>query len=322
VIGSLCDRSNAHALEQGLGVCVEPSMINTVNSEQEISDVLTQISPSRPYLAIPPKTFIKPLIFTQPKVLLIGIGNGQKRAKLTPLEDGPAISVENGANVTIQGLIIQNAKGIDGDGLYCQGTASHQNAITLIESTIVDSNGYGIRSLFCDVTLRRNILQYNRSGGAKLNDGVFAIDNNLVTHNGTLGISDTGGFSIYASAEGETAIFNNTVAYNTAHGQRAAGFICAGGERIYNTIVWDNIGSGQHLNCYFFYSDIQNGAYGIGNTSIAPQFLDETMRNFHLHPESKLIDKGIVLPKFSSIDLAGAPRIKGSSVDMGAYEVQ
>jgi len=63
----------------------------------------------------------------------------------------------------------------------------------------------------------------------------------------------------------------------------------------------------------------------LGNNLLAvdPLFIDVTNNNYQLSDGSPCIDKGFnditELPEF---DLAGNPRIVGSSIDIGAYEFQ
>lgn len=100
---------------------------------------------------------------------------------------------------------------------------------------------------------------------------------------------------------------------------------------IYNNIIWDN--SGFFLNenpllfCKWYYTafnDVNFDHPGLGNINADPLFTG--WDDFSLTSGSPCINagtldlpNGIELPEF---DLAGNPRIYGSTVDMGAYEWQ
>jgi hypothetical protein len=59
---------------------------------------------------------------------------------------------------------------------------------------------------------------------------------------------------------------------------------------------------------------------GAGNQTIAPSFVDSAAGDFHQAPASVTVDGGLTDPANGTVDLDGAPRTVGSSVDIGAYE--
>lgn len=61
---------------------------------------------------------------------------------------------------------------------------------------------------------------------------------------------------------------------------------------------------------------------GSGNITNNPLFVDLETRNLHLQPLSPCIDAGANSFVTETVDLNGNPRIRGSAVDMGAYEFQ
>jgi hypothetical protein len=61
---------------------------------------------------------------------------------------------------------------------------------------------------------------------------------------------------------------------------------------------------------------------GVGNISNEPVFSDFANGDFHLYPSSPCINAGNNAFVSGSLDLDGAPRIVGGTVDMGAFEVQ
>ncbi len=52
-----------------------------------------------------------------------------------------------------------------------------------------------------------------------------------------------------------------------------------------------------------------------------PEFLDPSAGDYRLAPSSPAVDAGAITPSSGEADAAGAPRLQGASVDLGAYEV-
>ncbi len=70
-------------------------------------------------------------------------------------------------------------------------------------------------------------------------------------------------------------------------------------------------------------SNVSGGYAGTGNINLDPDFVDAPNGNFRLNATSPSLDTGnnAFVPASSLLDLAGASRIAGSAVDMGAYEL-
>ena len=154
------------------------------------------------------------------------------------------------------------------------------------------------------------------SGGALwLKGETLTVVNNVVFRNGLLGTSNLGGFDLSPTS---LTFYHNTVAENWAATGKAAGVICSGGENLVNSILWGNVGAGQHLGCTFTNSDIAGGGPGTGNINIEPDFTAE----FSLNPGSPCIDKGAPTTGITVIDILGESRSQGAAPDMGAYEVE
>jgi hypothetical protein len=87
-----------------------------------------------------------------------------------------------------------------------------------------------------------------------------------------------------------------------------------------NNIVKANLGgSVETQGCTFAYSNVAGGTDT--NIDVPPDFVDTSTKNFSLKTTSQCIDKGTANPH-SDIDITGGPRLKGSAVDLGAFEVQ
>jgi len=61
---------------------------------------------------------------------------------------------------------------------------------------------------------------------------------------------------------------------------------------------------------------------GVGNITNDPALLDLASGDFHLRPNSPCINSGKNSYVIGSTDFAGNPRIRGGTVDIGAYEFQ
>lgn len=315
VSASACDRSGAHADPKGLGQCVDTGKIVLVGAGQEINDALAKVTASKPYVVIPPKTYTMKLSIGNVTAHLIGKGNAGNPVKLKPSVTGPAVSITDAATVSLQGLTLDAATG---HGVQCS-VVSAVSTLDIVESHVTNSTGIGVATAGCDITIRRSTLQGNDGGGAKLAGGAITLVNNLVTDNGKLNASPIGGLEL--TPKGTPKLHNNTIANNLAQSTKAPGAICLSPATFHSSILWGNIGQGQHVGCSFQYSDVKDGATGTTNLKVPPQFFDETKGNFSLKTSSPLIDNGGSSTN-SSVDLANSPRLKGSAVDMGAYEVK
>ena len=172
---SACDRSAAHTA--GTGACVPLAQADTVASGQEIATVVG--ATTKPVVIVPPGTYKQKIVVSK-TIKIIGKGSATSPSKLDPDTDGAAITIQTNGKLTVQGLTIQGATGTGGDGLYCQGSSTTKATLVAVENTIADNKGHGVLGSFCDVTLRRNVIQSNQAGGAKLADGAFVVVNNVV----------------------------------------------------------------------------------------------------------------------------------------------
>jgi parallel beta-helix repeat protein len=96
---------------------------------------------------------------------------------------------------------------------------------------------------------------------------------------------------------------------------------------VVNSIVWGNGGEGIVWGIVgegferpeISYSSIEGGWEGEGNVAVDPLFVHPPY-DFHLRPESPLIDAGRSGAIAALLDLDGRSRICGPAVDLGAYE--
>ncbi len=90
-----------------------------------------------------------------------------------------------------------------------------------------------------------------------------------------------------------------------------------------NCIVYYNTNGGDYGNCTLNYCcTAQPPDNGIGNITNEPAFVDLAGGDFHLQPNSPCINAGNNSFVILTNDLDGNPRIRGGTVDIGAYEYQ
>jgi len=309
---SACDRSAAHTA--GTGACVPLAQADTVASGQEIATVVG--ATTKPVVIVPPGTYKQKIVVSK-TIKIIGKGSATSPSKLDPDTDGAAITIQTNGKLTVQGLTIQGATGTGGDGLRCAGPTTKATLVA-VENTIADNKGHGVLGSFCDVTLRRNVIQSNQAGGADLSKGAFVVVNNVVAQNGKVdpGGSSVGGLNLNS---GTTVTFsNNSVGSNSASTGTASGVNCSStAYTLYNSIIWGNSGS-VYTTCTANHSDVEGIATGSGNINVNPNFtttfIPQATQCFNSGTNSA--------PGLGVLDVTNGPRIKSAVVDMGAYEVQ
>jgi hypothetical protein len=235
-------------------------------------------------------------------------------------------------------------QGYIGGGLYIgKGTKVIGNWIL---GNSLEGAGGGIGSLTSsDAVISNNIIRGNstaqnitegRGGGICLEgDSGTLISQNLIAGNTASGGSGISISSGTPSTRG-TSILNNTIlagaptdqfgftVYLQVYGPPAhmLNNIVVGRPGGYG-IVCDTAGHLMDIKNNDGYASGGTGiscAGGVANISADPLFVSGS--NFELQAGSPVIDSGLDIPGLPSLDLAGNPRLVGSSVDMGAYEYQ
>ena len=191
---------------------------------------------------------------------------------------------------------------------------------------------------------RGNTLEHDNTGAAA---GLYAVSEGSITIRGNLFVDNdadstanpaAGAVSMGCYSFTQSANFNNnTVTGNTADMGAAADI---GGVRVFgvpnctwtlaNNILWGNDGLDLAIDVTSVTlrdNDIQNRggsqspASSVGNVNVDPRFVSATQQR--LQRSSPLVDAGINGPvgglPGSSFD--GGPRVVGSIVDIGAYEL-
>jgi hypothetical protein len=142
------------------------------------------------------------------------------------------------------------------------------------------------------------------------------ISNSLFVNNTA---RDRGGVLI-ATQDGTVSLVHCTLVDNhagrfdvaaTPHGAGAVTFT--------NSILWDNGASPLDQGVEVRYSNVQGGAPGSTNLDADPRFVDPSVGDYRLLPDSPSIDAGVAEGEASD-DLDGQARPQGRTVDLGAYE--
>lgn len=116
----------------------------------------------------------------------------------------------------------------------------------------------------------------------------------------------------------------------TFSGNKATNYAAVYGGNIKNSILWNNSpasSAATRTNCI-----VEDGAPGVGNINLSPQFIapvspasaPTTLGDYRVQPCSPAINAGnnSFVPADVNNDLDSLARIKYTTVDMGAYEVQ
>lgn len=229
----------------------------------------------------------------------------------------------------------------DGISIDCEGSASASGAVSDNAITITEQVGIHVASP--DGELSADVIG-NRIAGAgstgmesgisvfraAAGTSIARILGNLMTH----AAASAGAEGILVNAAGGTISFeiaSNTVAdseFDIEVSGRQGG-IAVGS--VANNIITGGIVVGLHIdspgvvsnqNNLFFgnQADVQGGSAGAGSLFEDPHYAG--IDDYHLEPGSKAIDAGddAAVPADLTTDLDGNPRIRGSHVDVGAYE--
>ena len=255
--------------------------------------------------------------------------------------DGGGMINRYASNPHITNTTIRENRADKGGGIYNQNQSA-----PIIKSTTIMNNtaGYGggiynysSGNAFCqNVVIYKNTATTGGGGGVVNHDSNPTFLNVVIAENtGKLG---GGGMTNTVSSP---TLVNVTVGRNTSGTKDTYG----GGirnsnssrPRIYNSIVWGNIGYPQvynelnsHVSCY--HSLVETETTGDSNNingSIDPLFVGDIGYDFdyYLMENSPCIDKGNNAYYTENggnletdVDLKGDPRLSGASIDMGAYE--
>lgn len=246
---------------------------------------------------------------------------------ITGASGPPAVHCD-GASPTIRGNVIRQNIGFTagGGGIRCENAANAH----ILDNDIVDNGswpaegqGAGIWAMGCTLTIRGNRILRNNAFGDPIGEGagiwlfacVATIEDNLIAGNTArdYGGNFGGGLLLYgcmATLDGNTIADNRADSGSFAQGS-GGGLFVNGPSLVWisNTIFWNNrasLGRAIHVaggTVGVIWSDVELGldgtftgsgslAWGDGNRSVAPLFVDQAGGDYHLLPGSPLVDAG------------------------------
>jgi predicted outer membrane repeat protein len=154
-------------------------------------------------------------------------------------------------------------------------------------------------------------------GAVHLREATPHISDSLFVNNTARGY----GGVLVATEGGTASLVHCTLVDNHAErfGVAATRDGAAGAVTFTNSILWDNGTSPLDQGVEVRYSNVQGGAPGSTNLDADPRFVDPSVGDYRLLPDSPSIDAGVAEGEASD-DLDGQARPQGRAVDLGAYE--
>jgi len=230
-------------------------------------------------------------------------------------------NVSGDTDTVLSGFTLTNGflrLGNGGGSLY--GTL--ENCVLTMNSTQSGSGGGAYGGVLVNCRLEKNSTSGTSAYGGGAHSALLV---NCLLVGNTI--------SVIGNARGGGAnnctLINCTVVGNSVSGGLFSGAAEGGGvygSVVKNSIVWGNFANMVLNNyagtCSFDFScTTPNPGTGNGNIFTDPQFATPGAGDYRLGSKSPCIDAGHLMHVFMGVtDLAGAPRIMGLRVDMGAYE--
>jgi len=190
------------------------------------------------------------------------------------------------------------------------------NTCTLIGNSAIASgdNAFGGGAAYCTLnncTLSSNSARGGNSGGSGGGAAFCTLNNcTLITNSAS-----------YGGGAWSSTLNNCTLSGNSA-GSGGGAY----GGTLNNCIVYFNtasLGANYDFTCTLNYScTTPQPTNGFDNITNAPLFVDQASGNLRLQSNSPCINAGLNVFAPAGLDLDGLPRIKGGTVDIGAYEIQ
>lgn len=237
--------------------------------------------------------------------------NGATRTSLNDQErDGGGIWAESSSAVISNCVIALNAAWGGGGATYSG---------TLFDSTLANNTAVVGGGAYGGAILNRCRVMGNSASGGGGAWGPITMNNCLVAGN-----SASQGGGVYGSTF--AALFNCTIVSNTAF-SFGGGVVSSNGP-IINCVIYYN--QAQTSSNHFIHRDANATnscmaplpSSGAGNITNAPLFVDFDDGDFRLQANSPCVDTGNNNYVMGATDFDGAPRVRGSATDMGAYEFQ
>lgn len=211
--------------------------------------------------------------------------------------DGVGVVVYLDGSAQLSGFTITNSGTENWDsGIWVSNTSM----FGLISKNIITGNNKGI-VVYCfspcstGPDIVNNMIYGNGSVGLFVHDGAMSISNNTIANNSAGIVVDKG-----------TVILNNTVTGNTAEGI-----------------------NGNNKSHYLDYNNVWNNGQnyvgataGTNDISIDPLYVSPSTNDFHVSPQSSLIDQGVFLEAVWGEDFDSQPRpFDGDGDDVSIFDI-
>jgi hypothetical protein len=330
------ESSVVYATPSGTGQCsvTQPCSLTTAIM------LATQTSPA-PTLRMLPGVYTMPISLAGPWVLNV-VATG---ATLAPT--APALTISDGADVTIRGLTIVNEK-----VATCSSTSGAITSLQLKDASIT-ALGVGNTTL---IDVSRCKLEISRSDlSLAATSIVFSLGDDAVLNLDRAHLHGNSYHSIYSASSRVTIEITNSLLhdirfslYPADTGPPGSRLTVGSSTLIYPSMFTEQ---GCDVQAPTFIARYENsilaplGAFDavigtrctFSNTLLSfqatpppgtfvadPQFVDAAARNFHLKATSPAVDMAVpsIFGLDSTADLDGTPRPQGATPDIGAYELK
>lgn len=320
----------------GNGECADPANVLYVDAAagsdggdctidapcETIGAAVARAAGVRRFVRVRPSVYREALSISDKEVTLISDGTTLQTG--SEQEGIPVLAVGANAQVTLEGFRVQRARGgSNADGIRCAGAGA---SLRLVDSSVVDNEGFGVEVSQCTLTIERAVVTGNRGGGISVLDAAFSITGSLIADNGRTLDAFVGGIRIENNNPRMPQVLAfNTVVHNLVqNGAQASGVRCntATATIASSNIVYHGQGNAPAVSgsCAWAYSDVEGGVPGDGNIDEDPLFVSILDGDYHLAEESPCRDAGEA-DSAPARDLDGDPRPWGNGPEMGADEL-
>jgi parallel beta-helix repeat protein len=221
---------------------------------------------------------------------------------------------------TFCGLHMNGDASQGGDGIISMGT---------IENNVIYENGYGGCSAINmdgvrNAIVGNNLIYMNHAGGISIfqEDGATCSQDNLILNN-TVIMADDGRWAVNISGDGciNNQLFNNVLySHHEWRGSISIPSAHIPGFESNNNVLMDrlSIDDGESVTGL---AEWQALGYDDSSLVASPEelFIDPEGNDYRLRAGSPAIDAGLALSEVDD-DIAGSPRPRGGSFDIGAFE--
>ncbi len=265
--------------------------------------------------------------------------------RCTELRYAGGLSVRLARDIPVNGIVnsrVADNQFLNNDGWKCAGglLVDRDPIPDFISRIEIDNNQFA-----------RNSIMNAGGGGIAINaarKSRFLVRNNVMYDNEAVDDAGTGwlaGPAMHATIRGDSDLYflgntitNNSLAYINSGAVHILGFDHGTVIEVANNIIWGNPTTVQPFADSDLYvnghvngsTTVRYNDYCVGvtynasvsnNICTAPGFVDAAGDNYHLAPNSDLIDAGSTSPSYlPPVDFDGQARVQGAGIDIGADE--